>query len=313
MNETTRSGPRVLCAGHINWDVTMHVQSLPDPDGEVHIDQLIQSGGGSAANVAVGLVGLQTPAAVYGSVGGDEAGAMALRALDRAGVETGCVLIDPEQQTSVKYLIVDETGQVMVLANDGANEGFSASAIDPSMFEQIEHLHLTSQHPETAQSLAELAHEAGVTVSFDPGRRVGDRDFSTAIDATDILFLNRHEAAAIGRTHADRDTPEKVLVVKRGGDGAVVRTSSGEVSHSGFSVDVVDTTGSGDGFAAGFLATVLSSGEVIRNRPEAYEQALIVANACGALTATESTARVPLTPASIEALSGTSAITSTQQ
>ncbi|MFC6771884.1 carbohydrate kinase, partial [Halorubrum pallidum] len=54
--ESTGRVPKVVSAGHINWDVTIHVDRLPEPDGETRIERLEQSGGGSAANVAVGLV-----------------------------------------------------------------------------------------------------------------------------------------------------------------------------------------------------------------------------------------------------------------
>ncbi|PHQ46031.1 carbohydrate kinase, partial [Halorubrum sp. C3] len=99
--------PKVVSAGHINWDVTIHVDSLPEPDGETRIDRLEQSGGGSAANVAVGLVDLGGQSVVYGSVGGDESGALALRELASAGVDPGQVLVDADEPTSVKYVIVD--------------------------------------------------------------------------------------------------------------------------------------------------------------------------------------------------------------
>ena len=140
----------VLCAGHINWDVTMFVDSLPDPDGEVGIERLIQSGGGSAANVAAGLVGLDRSASLYGSVGGDDTGALALRELDRVGVDCGHVFIDAEGTTSVKYLVVDATGEVMVFSNEGANESFCTEDISAQLFRGVDHLHLTSQSPEMA-------------------------------------------------------------------------------------------------------------------------------------------------------------------
>ncbi|TKX76483.1 carbohydrate kinase, partial [Halorubrum sp. SD626R] len=95
--------PKVVSAGHINWDVTIHVDQLPEPDGETRIERLEQSGGGSAANVAVGLVGLGGQSVVYGSVGGDESGALALRELASAGVDPGQVLVAADEPTSVKY------------------------------------------------------------------------------------------------------------------------------------------------------------------------------------------------------------------
>lgn len=332
-DDTPRSTPRVVAAGHINWDVTMHVRQLPEPDGEVAIDRLIQSGGGSAANVAVGLVGLDVPAAVYGSVGGDDSGALALRELDRSGVETGSVLIDPRGQTSVKYLVVDENGEVMVFANEGANESFSAADVDASVFEGIEHLHLTSQRPETASELAVTAARMGATVSFDPGRRVGDRNYGPALARSDVLFLNAREAEIVSAGSIDPTAPEdRIVVVKRGADGAAVYTPTGEISHPGYPIEAVDTTGAGDAFAAGFISVLLGdrlrrldAGEDvdaeedgIRNapssendrtdwtasglptEPDAYERALRVGNACGAIAAGEATARVSLSWDAIE-------------
>ncbi|OYR57205.1 carbohydrate kinase, partial [Halorubrum ezzemoulense] len=149
--------PKVVSAGHINWDVTIHVDRLPEPDGETRIDRLEQSGGGSAANVAVGLVDLGGQSVVYGSVGGDESGALALRELASAGVDPGQVLVDAAEPTSVKYVIVDGGGELLMLANDGANESFSAAGLDRDTLAAADHLHLTGQQPETAAALATAA------------------------------------------------------------------------------------------------------------------------------------------------------------
>ncbi|WP_143415390.1 carbohydrate kinase family protein, partial [Halorubrum sp. SD612] len=160
--------PKVVSAGHINWDVTIHVESLPEPDGETRIDRLEQSGGGSAANVAVGLVDLGGQSVVYGSVGGDESGALALRELASAGVDPGQVLVDAAEPTSVKYVIVDGGGELLMLANDGANESFSAAGLDRDTLAAADHLHLTGQQPETAAALATPAAAAAPTPRLPP-------------------------------------------------------------------------------------------------------------------------------------------------
>ncbi|MFW6321125.1 MAG: carbohydrate kinase family protein [Halohasta sp.] len=292
---------RVLCAGHINWDVTISVDDLPDPDGEVRIDQLVQSGGGSAANVAVSLVGLGLPASLYGSVGGDDNGALALRELDRAGVDCGQVFIDPDGSTSVTYLVVDATGEVMVFSNAGANESFCTEDISARLLRGVDHLHLTSQSPETASLLATLASDMGITVSFDPGRRVGDRGYEKALASTDLLFLNGREADLVAEagTLSPTDPSEITVVVTQGGDGATVYTPDGETSHGGFAIDPVDRTGAGDAFAAGFLASVGDGSHCLLNRSASttaadYREALAVGNACGALAAQDVTARAEL-------------------
>jgi len=239
--------------------VTIHVDELPEPDGETRIDLLEQSGGGSAANVAVGLVGLGGQSVVYGSVGGDESGALALRELASAGVDPGQVLVDADEPTSVKYAIVDGSGELLMLANDGANESFTAAELDRDTLAAADHLHLTGQQPGTAAALATAAGEAGTTRSFDPGRRVGDREFEAALHATDVLFVNAPEADALAdSTDIDPWEPDdRVVAIKLGEEGATVRTPHGDVSHPGFDIDAVDTVGAGDAFAAGFLGAAL--------------------------------------------------------
>lgn len=300
----------VLCAGHINWDVTMHVDSLPEPDGEVGIDRLIQSGGGSAANVAVGLVGLDCPASLYGSVGSDDTGAVALRELDRAGVDCGHVFIDSEGTTSVTYLVVDATGEVMVFSNEGANESFCTEDISAELFRGVDHLHLTSQSPEMASLLATLAGDLDLSVSFDPGRRVADRGYSEALASTDLLFLNQREADLVAEsgTLSPTDPTEMTILVKHGSDGATVHTPTGSHSHPGFVVDPVDLSGAGDAFAAGFLASLVGRDDNVLGESASttdaseYADALAVGNACGGLAAQDVTARTELSWEALEAL-----------
>ncbi|WP_129112990.1 carbohydrate kinase family protein [Halegenticoccus tardaugens] len=267
--------PRVICAGHVNWDVTLHVDRLPEPDGEAVIESQTGDGGGSAANVACGLAGLEVPVALLGSVGEDDHGESARAELLDAGVDCGTLQTVPGGETAVKYLVVAADGGVFVLGRDGANEAFTAGHLPEPTLASADHLHLTSQRPDTAARLAVRAAEAGVTVSFDPGRRLGDRDFSGALSRADLVFLNDREAAtALGDA---LDPADRTLVLKHGPRGAEVRTEAATHTHPGFAVETVDTTGAGDAFATGFIAA--------RLRGDGFDGALAVANACGALAA----------------------------
>ncbi|WP_435359425.1 carbohydrate kinase family protein [Haloarchaeobius sp. DFWS5] len=276
---------RVLTAGHVNWDVTLRVDRLPEPDGESRIHSQRSSGGGSAANVAVALSRLAVATGLIGSLGDDQHGLLARRELDGADVDTGGLKTVEDAETAVKYLLVDEVGEVAVLGNDGANEAVTPADVDAEYVRSAEHVHLTSQRPDTAARIAELAADAGITVSFDPGRRLADRDFSAALADADIVFLNDKEAKSVmeGEYHESRFA-DRVLVIKRGSDGAEVYTPRASYGHPGFGIDPVDTTGAGDAFAAGFISALLDSDD--------YERALERGNACGAITAAEEGARV---------------------
>ncbi|PSP83479.1 sugar kinase [Halobacteriales archaeon QS_6_64_34] len=280
---------RVVCAGHVNWDVTLRVDRLPGPDGEACIDEQYQSGGGSASNVAVALAGLGASPLLLGSVGRDEHGWLARRELEDAGVETA--LVETDGETAVKYLIVDESGELMVFGNEGTNEAYEASDLPARRLAQADHLHLTSQRPSTAADLARAATEEGVSVSFDPGRRLADRDYSGTIRRTDLLFCNEQEATVL-RESGLADAVS-TLVVKRGSGGATAVDGDREVSHPGFAVDPVDTTGAGDAFTAGFL---------VARENAALERALAVGNACGALAARTPGARMQVTWRDVDAL-----------
>lgn len=262
---------RVVCAGHVNWDVTMRVDSLPSPDGESVVTERQESGGGSAANVSVALANLGVDASLLGSVGTDEHGGRARRELVAAGVDT-----DPiqtvEGRTAMKYLLVDERGEVAVVDDGGVNESFRIDVLPPALFEGGAVCHLTGQRPDTAARLARMADEAGLTVSFDPGRRFGERDYAATLELTDVLFVNDREADRASTLPADCR-----VVRTHGADGATLEGPDFRLEHPGYGLESVDATGAGDAFAAGFHAARLRGADA--------ERALATANACGALAA----------------------------
>lgn len=286
---------RVVVAGHVNWDVTIRVESLPEPDGEAIIESQRRSGGGSAANVAAALTDFDVDTGLVGSVGDDEHGLLARRELRDIGVDLEQLLVVEDEETSVKYLIVAAEGEVMVLGNDGANEAVTPDDVDVDYVTAADHLHLTSQRPDTATRLAEVASDAGVTVSFDPGRRLDERDFSDALDRSDVVFANDREAPSLFSDEGVPEAPygDRVVVVKHGAAGATVYTPGGTFQHPGFGIDPVDTTGAGDAFAAGFIATRLDGGD--------YERALEYANACGAMASLSEGARTAPTGPEVDA------------
>ncbi|WP_435184452.1 carbohydrate kinase family protein [Halobellus sp. EA9] len=285
--------PRVICAGHLNWDVTLRVDALPSPDGEVTVDSRRRGGGGSAANVANGLSDLDVDAFLLGSVGEDEHGYVARDELAENGVDVSNVVVTGELETTTKYIVVEPSGEVMVLGCPGANEAFAATDLSDSELAAADHLHLTSQEPETARRLAERARELDVPVSFDPGRRIDDRGYGPALTTVDYLFLNDREAALALDAF---DLAEQTLVLKHGPEGAEIRRGDERTAHPGYPIDAVDTTGAGDAFAAGFIAALADGGS--------DQRALAVGNACGALASKVPGARTALTWEEIRAFIG---------
>jgi ribokinase len=286
---------RFCCAGPVTWDVTLRVERLPDPDGEGRITGQQQASGGSAANAAAVLAGLDREATLVGGVGVDEHGHLLRRELDALGVETALIEV-PDAATTVSYLVVDEEGEVMLLGNEGAADRLDAEAIEAAALaggtvEAADHLHLTGLPPEAAVELATTADAAGLSVSFDPGDRIADRAYDPVLELADTVFLD--EAAADLLAGEDPFDDDQTVVTTRGRDGATVRRGDEAVSHGGFLVEPVDTTGASDAFAAGFLAA---------REERSLEGALAVGNACGALAARSPGSRAYLSWSDVEAM-----------
>ena len=278
----------VLVVGHLNWDVTLRVDTLPVPDGEAAIVDRDEHAGGSAGNVAVGLAQLGVAVGVGGCVGTDDRGEQIVTELRAAGVDTTAIQRDPTRPTTQKYVLVDPAGEVMVVGAAGANAGFDAAGLPAGWPQGLRWVHLTSQRTAQAQTLAAAAAAAAVPVSVDPGRRIDTDAAAATADAT-VVFLNDREAAVAVDV---APTQTRSVVVKHGPDGAELRGTAGRTAHPGYPTAATDTTGAGDAFAAGYLAAAL------RDAPP--ERRLAVANACGAIAAAAAGARPQLTWAAIE-------------
>ena len=277
---------RVVCVGHVNWDVTLRVDRLPRADDEARVRGRSEGGGGSAANAAAALAMLSCETRLFGSVGDDDVGEMARSGLEAVGVETRLNVVEGAKTTR-KYVLVDADGEVAVLGTDGANEALSADDVPTAAMADADAVHLTGQDPATAAKLARTAADRGLPVSFDPGRRLTDRSYDGVLEHADLLFVTDREATEI---HAS--VPWKVT--KHGDSGATLACPEGRFDHAGYGLSSVDSTGAGDAFAAGFLVAWLNGGDPKR--------ALSVANACGAVAANDRGPRPDLSWERVEAV-----------
>jgi ribokinase len=199
-------------------------------------------GGGSGANVAAWAAWLGTPVVFGCRVGDDERGRAAVAAL--RGVDVRAT-VDPDRPTGTCVVLVEPDGERTMLPDPGANDG-PLPEIEPG-----DHLHVVGyallRDGARASALAaiERARAARVPVSVDPSSWALLRP--GAIPPVDLLLPNVEEAALL----------DGEKVTKLGPDGACW----GDVRVPALPVDVVDTTGAGDAFAAGFLSARLQVAE----------------------------------------------------
>jgi len=265
--------PRILAMGDLMVDVTVALSA--EITRATDTPARIRTGwGGSAANVAAWLAAIGVSTAFLGRVGSDSFGRAATEALRAAGVAV-CADTDADLPTGTCVVLVHPDGERSMLPDPGANAGLRPEHLGAEPFTWATHLHLSAytlfNSASRAAGLAaqRRAREIGMTLSVDaasaaPLAAAGAENFLSWTGAADLLFANLDEAVAItGVSDPDAAADGLIghyseVVVKLGAAGAMwAGEGAGRVRVEGIAADVVDSTGAGDAFAAGFLAARL--------------------------------------------------------
>ncbi|MEM4735427.1 MAG: PfkB family carbohydrate kinase [Candidatus Thorarchaeota archaeon] len=276
----------VLSIGKVNIDVVLRVEDLARTDQHLFSHEGYISFGGSAANFATQSAKLGVKTGLFCCIGSDLYGKMVLRELSRVGVDTRHVLVLENQDTGIFVHISDKKSCELIVVEPGANRFLEKRALDESGMENVRTIHVAGAFPNMALMAAQFATVNGIVFSLDPGRAAASLDYGRLLQCTDILFVNEkelHDYFGLSVVESDLKNFAKtfpgVLVVKRGGHGAVATDGFEYYYSPAFEVDVVDTVGAGDSFDAAFVATW--------TRTERIDEALNIANAAAALTVSE--------------------------
>lgn len=269
--------PRVYVLGEIMIDITARVPHAPEAATDTPCS-IEERHGGSGANVAAWLAHLGVPVTLIGSAGQDLAGHAAIEELERAGVRM-LVAIAPGRPTGRCIVIVSPDGERTMLPDRGANAALDGATLSQVRWSRGDHLHVSAYmllDESTCRVALEAmtrAHAQGLTVSVDasssaPIRTAGRESVREWTSAAGIVFANRDEAEALtglaDPVRAARDLADTtaIAVVKLGPDGAVAAWGDRVAVEASPRAEVVDTTGAGDAFAAGFLAAWLTDSDV---------------------------------------------------
>jgi sugar/nucleoside kinase (ribokinase family) len=242
-----------------------YVEAIPEGQGGALIEQIRLSPAGAAGGTAITMAKLGARTVSVGAIGADDLGDVFVTMLGRLGVETDRLARKEEVQTSATVLPIRPNGDRPALHVIGANASFTRDDVPWELIEQAHTLHLGGPEfmHELAPEILGFAREHGVRTSADvlaDGWPELLDMIAPALEQVDWFLPNDDQALKL--TGADDVEAAGRALVERGiGGCAITCGASGSIIVSGdgaeqvpaFEVEVVDTTGCGDAFSAGFM------------------------------------------------------------
>jgi ribokinase len=246
--------PLVCALGDLLLDVIVRLTGPIATDTDTY-GQVRVGAGGQAANVAAWVAALGGRARFIGAYARDAAGRIAVEELERRGVE----VVGPEllNGTGTVVSLATPDGHRSMLSDRGISPTFSPGQLDVDWLMDCDTLHVPGYslvvEPLSATALG--AAKTAPRVSFDLSSTaaitaISVERFRELVDllGAEVIFATEAEAELAGPLNAE------TVVIKRGPEGCVVvRRGEGEQAYPAHPVEVVDSTGAGDAFAAGFL------------------------------------------------------------
>lgn len=282
---------RVLSIGVHVLDVHVrHVDSIPEgSDGQV-VDQIRMSPAGTAGGTAVVLSRLGADVHSAGAVGRDPLASVLLDLLRHHGVDTSRLVTRDDVQTSASVIPVRPNGDRPAWHCIGANGSFTLADLDLSDLGRYHVVHLGGPEflgGDAAAEILRAARDQGAITSVDL-LAPGDPDMLEWVGAClpHVDHLLPNDEQVLGFTGLDDveaaatallDRGPSCVAVTCGSRGAVVAGPGGVSLVPAFEVNVVDTTGCGDAFSAGYLLGVAGG--------RTPEQAAVLGNATAAQVA----------------------------
>ena len=290
---------KILCVGDLALDVISQLKE-PINYGNDTASRISSHPGGQAANVATWITRTHSKAQLVARVGNDPVGFALISDLDKYGVEH-MNLMHSGRPTGVVVILVDSNGERTMFPDNGANADLEVSDLPP--LDDIDGVYLSGyalldfRSRESVLSMITKIKAAGKPIYFDPtttgAMKIVSRDEVLSwVSLMDGILLNAEEALYLGDAK-DVESAEKnlmsytpLVVIKLGSRGAMAVHNGTAAKVSAVTTSVVDTTGAGDSFAAGFIPKWLETSDL--------EQALSAGTALAAKCVATVGARPPL-------------------
>jgi ribokinase len=256
----------VIGFGALNVDKLYRVNRLAKAEEESFIEDYAETCGGSAANTTIGLARLGRKVGFIGKVGSDREGDLLLKDFQAEGVDTAGTSRAEQGKSGSVMGFVDKKGARALYIDSGVNDTITLDDVNTRYASRAKFLHLTSFVGETSFQTQKRLLDAlpeNVKVSFDPGALYARKGYAAVepiLRKTYVLMPNSIEIKLLTGNldycqAADLMVGQgvKIVAVKLGANGCYVTDGRERYLIEALNEKVVDTTGAGDAFCAGFL------------------------------------------------------------
>jgi sugar/nucleoside kinase (ribokinase family) len=271
-----RFNEKILCIGDLALDVISQLKE-PINYGNDTASRISSHPGGQAANVATWITRTNSKAHLVARTGNDPVGFALISDLDKYGVEH-LNLMHSGRPTGVVVILVDANGERTMFPDNGANADLEASDLPP--LDDVDGVYLSGyalldfrSRVDAVLAMIKKIKAAGKPIFFDPTttgamKIVSREEVLSWVSMMDGILLNSEEALYLGDSK-DVVTAEEnlaqhtpLVVIKLGSKGAMAINGTDTAKVSAVTTNVVDTTGAGDSFAAGFIPKWLETSDL---------------------------------------------------
>ena len=258
----------VVGMGLNSVDFVCLVPEFPPQNSKMKISQFSKQGGGQVATALVALSRWNIRTKYIGKIGGDEWGQFSLTSLREEGVDISSVTIEPSGTNQYAMIIVDApSGERTILWDRDERLMYREGELRKKDICSGKILHLDGHDVQAALQCARWAKEEKIPTVVDldkveslTSELIKEIDFVITSERFPKMFtgISHREKALL---ELQKYTPG-FLCVTLGHEGAVALVNGEMLYAKGFTTKVVDTTGSGDVFHAGFIYGLLQNWEV---------------------------------------------------
>ncbi len=272
----------ILAIGSATQDVFIRSGALEEyhdnhaPDGigacfmmgsKMSADELTFSTGGGATNAATTFARWGLKTSCLSRIGKDLIGTSLLADLKSEKIDTRFVQTDPKLKTAYSVILLSGTGHRAIFTHRGAAASLDRKAFPWQHWTKklaktriAKWMYLTSVGGDmkTLSDIFEHAARTKTRIAWNPGNKElekGMKQLKRFILLTDILSLNKEEADALGGFKVLGDMPRGAFLLTEGGKGATIRSQGNTFFAPAMKVKRINTTGAGDAFGSGFVAS----------------------------------------------------------